>query len=454
MRKKNCLGLCAVAIFLCIGKSATAQSTDSITLSLDQAITIALSENPTIIVSDMEIKRTDYARRESIGGLLPTSDYSGSYSRTLKKQVMYMDIPGMDDGLEVGLDNSWSTGFSLSLPIIAPALWKSLKLSAVQLEQSLESARSSRLSMVDQVKKAYYSILMANDSYEVLQQSYDNARINADTYRHKYEQGTANGVPGLRLLSGAEAAAMEPNLAGENALRLSKLNLKVLLGLDSELRIGLATRLSDYEESMYADMLQPDTSLSQNTSLRQIDLQSAYLKQALKTQNMSWAPTLAFVGSYTWSSMSNGGVFQDFRWTPYSYVGVSLSIPIFNGGTRYYKGKQARVAYNEMQYQRTNLERNLRMQLTVAMDNIRASIKQVVSSKEGVRQAEKAYLIMQKKFEVGAATVIELDDANLALASSRLSYYQAIHDYLSAQSDLEQISGNIDFDRYKIDDKK
>ena len=91
MRKKNCLGLCAVAIFLCIGKSATAQSTDSITLSLDQAITIALSENPTIIVSDMEIKRTDYARRESIGGLLPTIDYSGSYSRTLKKQVMYMD---------------------------------------------------------------------------------------------------------------------------------------------------------------------------------------------------------------------------------------------------------------------------------------------------------------------------------------------------------------------------
>ena len=453
MRKKNCLGLCAVAIFLCIGKSATAQSTDSITLSLDQAITIALSENPTIIVSDMEIKRTDYARRESIGGLLPTIDYSGSYSRTLKKQVMYMDIPGMDDGLEVGLDNSWSTGFSLSLPIIAPALWKSLKLSAVQLEQSLESARSSRLSMVDQVKKAYYSILMANDSYEVLQQSYDNARINADTYRHKYEQGTASEYDVLR----ADVAVrnLEPSLLqAENALRLSKLNLKVLLGLDSELRIGLATRLSDYEESMYADMLQPDTSLSQNTSLRQIDLQSAYLKQALKTQNMSWAPTLAFVGSYTWSSMSNGGVFQDFRWTPYSYVGVSLSIPIFNGGTRYYKGKQARVAYNEMQYQRTNLERNLRMQLTAAMDNIRASIKQVVSSNEGVRQAEKAYLIMQKKFEVGAATVIELDDANLALASSRLSYYQAIHDYLSAQSDLEQISGNIDFDRYKIDDKK
>ena len=453
MKKKNCMAFAFVSMFLGIATGVAAGPTDSITLSLDQSIAIALSENPTIVVSDMEIKRTDYARRETLGGLLPTVDYSGSYSRTLKKQVMYMDIPGMDDGLEVGLDNSWSTGFSLSLPIIAPSLWKSLKLSAVQLEQSVESARSSRLSMVDQVKKAYYAILMAQDSYDVLQQSYANARANADTYRHKFEQGTASEYDVLR----ADVAVrnLEPSLLqAENALRLAKLNLKVLLGIGAELRIGLATRLSDYEEDMYADMLQPDTSLAANTSLRQLDLQSTYLKQALKTQHMSWAPTLAFVGSYTWSSMSNGGMFDDFRWTPYSYVGLSLSIPIFSGGTRYYKGKQARVAYNEMQYQRINLERNLRMQLTAAMDNIKASIKQVASSKEGVRQAEKAYEIMQKKFEVGAATIIELDDANLALATSRLSYFQAIHDYLTAQSDLEQISGNVDFDRYKLDEEK
>ena len=453
MKKKNCWALFLIIVFVSLGRSVTAATTDSITLSLDEAVAIALSENPTVIVSDMEIKRTDYARREAIGGLFPTIDYSGSYSRTLKKQVMYMDIPGMDEGLEVGLDNSWSTGFTLSLPLIAPALWKSVKLSAVQLEQSVESARSSRLSMVSQVKKAYYAILMADDPYDVLLTSYENARINAETYRHMYEQGTASEYDVLR----AEVAVrnLEPSLLqAENALRLARLNLKVLLGLDAELRIGLTTQLSDYEESMYTDVLQPDTSLAQNTSLRQIDLQAAYLKQAWKTQQMSWAPTLAFVGSYTWSSMSNGGMFDDFRWTPYSYVGISLSIPILTGGTRYYKGKQARVAYNEMQYQRTDLERNLRMQLTAAMDNIRASIKQVASSKEGVRQAEKAYQIMQKKFEVGSATIIELDDANLALASSRLSYYQAIHDYLTAQCDLEQISGNVDFDRYKLDEAK
>lgn len=147
-------------------------------------------------------------------------------------------------------------------------------------------------------------------------------------------------------------------------------------------------------------------------------------------------------------------MFDKFRWTPYSYVGLSLSIPIFTGVTRFYKGKQARVAYNEMQFQRTNLERNLRMQLTASMDNINAAVKQVASSKESMRQAEKAYQIMQKRFEVGTATVIELDDANVALASSRLSYYQAIHDYLTAQTDLEQVLGNVDLSRYEKTEKE
>ena len=63
-----------VSMFLGIATGVAAGPTDSITLSLDQSIAIALSENPTIVVSDMEIKRTDYAPRETLAGLLPTVD--------------------------------------------------------------------------------------------------------------------------------------------------------------------------------------------------------------------------------------------------------------------------------------------------------------------------------------------------------------------------------------------
>lgn len=444
----------ATALLLCGGvfMSAHAQSLpDTLTLTLDQAITIALSDNPTIKVADMEIERVDYSRKETLCNLFPSIDFSGSYSRTLKKQVMYMSAMkdmGMEDGIEVGLDNSWSTGFSATLPIIAPSLWKSLKLSSNQVEQTLEKARASRIAMVASVKDAFYGILLAEDSYAVLRQSYENAKTVAGDFRNKFDQGIASEYDVLR--SEVAVRNYEPSLLqAENAVRLAKLNLKVLLGIDGDIKIGLNDKLIAYEKSMYENAMQPDTSIQNNTNLKQLDLQTAYLKQAVKVQNMQWAPTLALAASYTWTSMSDGGMFKEFHWNPYSYVGLSLSIPIFHGGTRYFKSKQTRTSYNEMHYQRLNLERNLRMQVTAAVDNINKSVKQVASSKESVRQAEKAYKIMQKRFEVGAATIIELNDANLTLVSSNLSYYQAIHDYLAAITELEEISGNVDLSRYE-----
>ena len=94
-----------------------------------------------------------------------------------------------------------------------------------------------------------------------------------------------------------------------------------------------------------------------------------------------------------------------------------------------------------LKYQRDDLERNLRMQVQAAQDNIAQSVKEVASNKEGVRQAEKAYEIMQKSFEIGSATFVELNDADLALTNSRLAYNQAIYDYLTAKAELNMILG-------------
>ena len=333
---------------------------------------------------------------------------------------MDMDIPGMDNGMKVGQDNSYSMGFNFQLPIVAPTFWKNIQLSKADIEQTLESARASRLSLVDQVKKAYYNVMMSEDSYQVLKESYDNACLNAKDFRNKYEHGVASEYDVLR--AEVQVRTLEPGLLqAENGVKL------------------------------YEQALNIDTSLQNNTNLKQLDLQADYLKKALVVQKMSWYPTLTATGLYNWTSMSNGPIFKDFRWNPYSMIGLTLSIPIFQGGSRYYKIKDAQLTVNQMKFRRQDLVRNLQMQSISYMDNIQKSIKQIASNKEGVRQAEKAYSIMQKKFEIGAATFIEVNDANVALTNARLSYYQAIHDYLAAKSDLEQVTGNVDLSKYMKD---
>ncbi len=107
-----------------------------------------------------------------------------------------------------------------------------------------------------------------------------------------------------------------------------------------------------------------------------------------------------------------------------------------------------------MKWQRDNLERSVRMQVDLAVDNINKNVKQISSSSESVTQAVKAYAIMEKSFEIGAASYLDLRDAELALTQARLSYYQSIYNYLVANSELELLLGNADLEKYKPVDNK
>lgn len=437
-------------------------------VSLDECLTIALSDNPTVKIADMEVERLDYSKREVIGQLLPTIDFGATYSRMLAKQVMYMNMDGFgdmggngndgaeensragekkDNGIKMGLDNSYSLGFQASLPLIAPQLWKSIGVSDTQILRSLESARQSRQSLVNQVKNAYYTLLLAQDSRKVIQESYDMAALTNRTYQQQREAGAASDYDVLR--TSVAMKNIEPEIVqADIAIKQARLQLLILMGLDSNFELEAASQLSDYEASMYETVLSINPDYSGNSDLRLLDIDSKLLKQNLVIQKLAFVPTLALTANYNWTSMSNGSPFSNFRWNPYSTIGVTLSVPIFHGGQRINKVKQAKIQYAETQWQRENLERSISMQVDLAIDNIQLNVKQIASSSESVAEADSAHTIMEKSFGIGAASYLDLRDSELSLTRARLAYYQAIYNYLVAGSNLELLLGNAPIERY------
>ncbi len=437
------------------------------TVSLDECLTIALSDNPTVKIADMEVERLDYSKREVIGQLLPTIDFGATYSRMLAKQVMYMNMDGFgdmggngndgaeensragekkDNGIKMGLDNSYSLGFQASLPLIAPQLWKSIGVSDTQILRSLESARQSRQSLVNQVKNAYYTLLLAQDSRKVIQESYDMAALTNRTYQQQREAGAASDYDVLR--TSVAMKNIEPEIVqADIAIKQARLQLLILMGLDSNFELEAASQLSDYEASMYETVLSINPDYSGNSDLRLLDIDSKLLKQNLDIQKLAFVPTLALTANYNWTSMSNGSPFSNFRWNPYSTIGVTLSVPIFHGGQRINKVKQAKIQYAETQWQRENLERSISMQVDLAIDNIQLNVKQIASSSESVAEADSAHTIMEKSFGIGAASYLDLRDSELSLTRARLAYYQAIYNYLVAGSNLELLLGNAPIER-------
>lgn len=456
---------------VCLGAAVAAPARTPLTL--DQCIAVALSDNPTVQVADMEIRRVDYSRGETLSQLLPQVNFGANYSRMLAKQVMYMNMdgfggkmPGAGDGsddtgtdageskksapsgIKMGLDNSYQIGFSASVPLIAPQLWKSLKLSDSQILQSVEQARASRLDLVNQVKDAYYALMLAKDSRDVVQESYDMAALTHEIYKKQYEAGAASDYDVLR--TSVAMKNIEPELLqADIAIKQARLQLLVLMGAEADFPLEISGKLSDYESTMFDEAMLLDSDYSQNTSLVQNSLQTRMLRDALDVQRMAWLPTLSASINYYWNSNSNGSPFKNFRWSNSSTFGLSLSMPIFTGGARYNRQRQAKVQLLENELQRENIERTVGMQVDLAIDNVRRNVRQISSSSESVDQAKRAHDIMEQSFAIGAASYLDLRDSELALTRSRLAYYQSIYNYLVANSQLELLRGTAPLATYQ-----
>ena len=457
---------------------AFAQETDTTqtatVITLDDALKIALSENASVRVADMEIERTGYARKGTYASLFPQIDLTGSFQRTIKKQVMYMDMDmssimgGGDEagagdgtsggtgseagsgegapslgggGIEVGRWNSYSGGVTAARPIVSAQLWKSIRLSAKDVELAVEKARSSRLDMVTQVKQAYYGVLLAKEALNVYKDVYDNAVRNFEQTRLRYNAQKASELDFTRAKSTVASAI--PNVYNaESSVILALWQLKAVMGVDLDQNIDVAGTIGDYASEMtYDQALGEDISLEYNTTMRQLAIQAEQLAMNIKIQKFAYIPTLSANFAFLETAMTNDFKFSNYRWTPYSYVGLSLNIPIFSGGKRLNAVRQAKVQASQLGVQMDDTERQLKIGIRQYLNTMETQMKSFSAAEEAVNTAAKAYGIAEKSYNVGRSTITELNDAQLALTQARLGVSQTVYDFVVAKSNLEKIMG-------------
>lgn len=484
--RQRLLMMAASLLALPLGASAqyvsgTPQSTETATvLTLEDALRIALSENIAVKVADQEIKRAEYAKKGTYASLFPQIDASGAFQRTIKKQVMYMDfdmsafgggagsgedvdlpegvelpdgfdVPGGNSGsssknngggIEVGRWNTFNGGVSASMPLVNAQLWKSIQISGDAVELAVEQARSSRLDMVTQVKQAFYGALLAKEAFDVYRSVYENAVDNFGQVEKRYKVSKASELEYTRAKSNVASAI--PNVySSESQVILALWQLKAVMGVDLDMDIDVAGSLSDYADTMLRDINEAgEADLSGNTSLRQLAIQAEQIAKTVQLQKYATLPSLAVAFSYSMNAMTNDFNFSEYRWTPYSYVGLQLSIPIFAGGRRYNSIRQAQVQQKELDLQKINAERQLKIAVRQYVTTMETSMKSYASALEAVDLAQKAYDISAKSYAVGKSTITDLNDSQLMLTQAELGKSQAIYNYVVAKSNLEKTIGH------------
>ena len=468
---------------------------DKVVLTLDDALKIALSENTSVKVADLEIQRQEYARKGSYGSLLPQVSASGMYSYALKKQKVYFGsdkkdedgegsggggmagmmaalmnpimyyieqlyagtgvpfVPYVDPGssqeggssssepMEMGRSHSVTFGLSAQMPLVNLQLWESLRLSGDQVELAVEQARESRLGTVASVKQAYYAILFAKEAYNVYNSVFENAVENFRLTEMRYNAAKASELDLTRAK--ANVAAAIPNLYNaENSVELALWQLKAVMGVDLDRNIDVAGSLAEYADQMFSDIAEGnEASLDGNSTLRQLAQQAEMMARQIRMQQYAYLPTLSLTFSYSYLTQSDIFNLSQWKWFPSSTIGVSLSIPIFSGGQRYHAVKQARVQADELDLQRENTERQLRIGIRQSLGTMDTAMRTYNASKEALVSAEKAYDIAVKSYQLGKSTLTDLNNTELVLTQSKLAVSQAIYNFVIAKAGLEQTLG-------------
>lgn len=416
-----------------------AASVGNMNLNLKKAIEIALAENPTIRVADKDIQLKEIADKEAWQALLP----SVSASLSLSHSIQVAAIKTAMGEFKMGADGSTTAtgGLTMTLPIYAPAVYQNMKMTKEDILLAQEKARSSRLDLVNQVTKAYYAALLAKDSRDVIQRSYNVAKQNYEVVDKKFQVGKVSEYD--KITAEVQMRSMGSSVtSAETGLTLALLRLKVLMGIKTDIDINITDSLKAYEKDLTLAKAEVNESeLSNNTSVRQLDMSQNMLERSTKLLRTNFLPTVAMQlqGSYTSYSNDNWNVFK-YKYSPASSLALSVTIPIFQA-SNWTKLKSNKIQIDQLADTRTNTMRQLSMAAQSYRKNMITTITKLESDREAVRQADKAVTISAKRYDVGRGTILELNQSETALTQAELTYHQSIYDYLTNKADLDYTLG-------------
>ena len=132
----------------------------------------------------------------------------------------------------------------------------------------------------------------------------------------------------------------------------------------------------------------------------------------------------------------------NFKWNPYSVAGLSLTIPLFDGFSKHNNIRQYKATRDILKLNIEDTERNLRIAFKNYDNQIATYMKNYAAAESTLEMAQKSYDIAERMYELGKATLLELNDAQLALVQAQLTMSQAIYNFMVTKASMDELAGN------------
>ncbi|HPF84759.1 hypothetical protein SDC9_44583 [bioreactor metagenome] len=331
-----------------------------------------------------------------------------------------------------GSDGSYTTSFSVS-KLLSDSGKNALerKSQGLSVDAASESQRETVLSVRTGVKDAYYGLLLAMRKRDQAESAVKTYQRHLDKARGFYDAGVKARFDVTKAEVDLSNARIDL-VSAESSLETARAALSRAVGVP----LDHARPVSDFlaPRDIPAENFALEQALENRPDIRSSRLKSRAGKLGISIAAKSNAATISVTGS---AKLSGTGLPPDDDYS----VGITLSVPVFDGGLTDYRIAEARASADGLDASLKKLEQTVRYEVRSALLSVREAEARIPAAELLVRQAEENLTLAEGRYEMGVGNVLEVADALLAFNSARVSHFQALHDYSTAVSDLEQTLG-------------
>lgn len=411
---------------------------DSFTLY--QCVGYALEHQPSINQAQLNIAIARANNAINISSWLPQVNLSGNLVHYLQlPSSSTADSAGRQQVVRTGVYNTFLPGLTVSQAIFSPQLLYAAKSAHLYTRAAEQAKDSTRINIITGVSKAFYSLLLTLAQVDVLKE--DTARLGRnvmDTY-HQFVGGIVDETDYDEAVislnnSKAQLRQQMENISPGYAV------LKQLMGYPPEKQFNVVVDTVTMLQEIGFDTTQP---LKYENRIEYQELQTAMQLQHNLTSyyRSAFLPSLsAFYNNY-WQFTNNTATQLFNAAYPYSYVGLSVSLPVFTGFSRLENVRKARLQQESIDWVQVSLRSQIYTEYTSAMANYKSAFYNWVLLKENVTRARSAYRIVSLQYKEGIVAYLNMIVAESNLVSAEIGEINALFQLLSSKIDLERAMG-------------
>lgn len=441
-RKINIIMLLAALSAVFAPGVGLAQPADTLYISVEQAVTLALERGVEAAMARQRVLAAEARVGEALSYALPQIDFGATYTRNLKKPVIFFEFePGKTQSFEIGQDNAWTAGISLRQTVWASGrVMSGYKMAKERAVAAGSAGDDAAAAIARDVKAAYYLALLAGEQTDISRQSLDQAERNVQNITARVNKGVASRFEKLR--SEVEAASRKPVLTrARNAEAITLESLKRLLGVPLDRPVVLTDKLS-FEPYLEDRDETVQHALETRRDLRSVRLEAQASEYQLRAQAANDRPMLYLNGNVAWQGETSKNFFPgDQESAESASLGLTLAWPLLDGFRNRHLTKQAQAGLKLAQLAVKQAEDFVTLEVRSNWSDV-LSIAEEISAAEGtVEVAREAYDIAMVRYETGLSTLIEFLDAELVLTQSKLALKETLYRYNVAVARLDYSKG-------------